>query len=183
MYRSLADNIILFRRLNLVFWLIWLLFLVFIVVEIYEIIEPYENRVLLQPEQMACMEILPNLDNFSTYGKIIYWANYAVEKLFFTSMILIIHLAIYRFSKGRIFVHETLASFGILGVLILTRGLSETLLNNLFFYVLYISNDVLSFEWSYVVNIPAMAVGVFILMFKFVLECAVSMQEDVDLTI
>lgn len=98
-------------------------------------------------------------------------------------MLAVVHLAIHRFARGQIFVHRTLEGVRYLGFLIVGLGIYESVVNNGLIYGLYLTGDVARFQADYSLDVPTLAVGVFILTFKFILERAITLQEDVDLTI
>jgi hypothetical protein len=180
---SLKQTMSLFRKLNWLFWLAWAVFPLSIASEIFDILDTEAIRSLVRPEQMACLESIPSPTNLSFAGTLLFWCIYTINQLFFVAMMIVIHRAIWRFAAGRIFVGETLSCFRLLGLLIISWGFSETILNNVLAYGLFLTNDLQRFQASYALDIPALAVGLFILTFKFAIDRAIALQQDADLTI
>lgn len=180
---TLESSVRLFRRLDRLFWLIWLAYPPTIWIDVRDTLDGSGIRSLMKSDPAGCFESLPILANFSLPGKALYWCLYASTHVFFVAMLIVVHLAIKRFAKGRIFVLKTLESVRSLGLLIVVWGIYQTASANLVMYGLYLTGDVRNFHPDYLVDIPTLAVGGFILTFKFILERAILLQEDVDLTI
>jgi uncharacterized membrane protein len=173
----------LFRRLYRLFWLVWLAYPLTVWWTVHSTLDNSTLRDLMKSNPAGCVESLPILSNFSVNGQILYWTLFATAHGFFVAMLVVLHLAIRRFALGHIFVLKTLESFRQLGLLIVGWALYQCVFNNLVVYGLFLTGDVQNFRPDYSVDIPTLTVGVFILTFKFILERATMLQEDVDLTI
>jgi len=180
---TLESNMALFRRLNRLFWLVWLAYPVTVWLSVHSMLDIATLRDLMKSNPAGCMESLPILANFSLNGQILYWVLFATAHGFFVAMLVVVHLAIRRFARGHLFVLKTLASFRQLGFLIVGWAVYQCVFNNLVAYGLFLTGDVQNFRPDYSIDLPTLAVGVFILTFKFILERAIMLQEDVDLTI
>jgi hypothetical protein len=180
---TLEGTLRLFRRLERLFWLAWLVYPATIAISVWQNLDASNIKAMMKDNPAGCIESLPILSNFSIPGKIAFWVLFAFAHLFFISMLIVVHRAIRRFAQGEIFVLTTLGSVRSLGLLIVGWAIYESAWDNLLLYLLYRLGDIQTYRPSYSLDVPALAVGLFILTFKFILERAVRLQEDVDLTI
>jgi hypothetical protein len=180
---TLAATLRLFRRLERLFWLVWLVYPATIAIAVWQTLDVSYIKAMMKTDPAGCVESLPILANFSVPGKIAFWLLFASTHLFFISMLILVHRAIRRFARGEIFVLTTLGSVRSLGLLIVGWAVYESACDNLLLYLLYRLGDIQTYRPSYSLDVPTLAVGLFILTFKFILERAVRLQEDVDLTI
>ncbi|MDR3435052.1 DUF2975 domain-containing protein [Telmatospirillum sp.] len=180
---TLESNMRLFRRLDRLYWLIWLLYPVTLWLSVHSILDTAALRDIMKPNPAGCFESLPLPANFSLSGKMVYWSLFASAHAFFVAMLVVVHTAIRRFAKGDVFVLKTLHSVRQLGMLIVGWAVYQLAFNNLMAYGLFVTGDLQGYHADYEVDVPTLAVGLFVLTFKFILERAVTLQEDVDLTI
>jgi hypothetical protein len=180
---SLKDNMRLFQRLDRLFWLLWLGFAISVWIGVKTSLDVSRVAEILKPSQSGCVATLPIPANFSAGGSAIYWTLVAVAQLFLAAMLAVVHQAIRRFAKGHVFVGETLSSFRNLGLLICGWTIYESVFNNAVLFGLSVTGDIQKFVPDYSVDVLPLAVGIFILAFKFIIERAIHLQEDADLTI
>lgn len=88
-----------------------------------------------------------------------------------------------RFANGRIFVSETLQGVWWMGIFLVVWPFVDTITTIAVTYALYQLGDIKFFLPSYGVDVGTVAGGVFLMALKFVIEQAILLQSENDLTI
>lgn len=178
-----SKHIAWFRTLDRVFWLAWAGFPVMIWLAYVSASDPASSVVGMTPEQAKCLEILPQPTHMSPLGKVIYWALFSFQLSIYVVLLTILHRIIHRFSRGRIFVSESLASLQWIGVVLIIWPFLMTVVSNLAAFGLKARGDIQVFLPSYVVDIGPVAVGMFLIALRYVLEHGIALKSENDLTI
>ena len=88
-----------------------------------------------------------------------------------------------RFANVRIFVSETLQGVWWMGIFLVVWPFVDTITTNAVSYALYQLGDIKFYLPSYNVDVGTIAGGVFLMALKFVIEHAILLQSENDLTI
>jgi hypothetical protein len=177
------ENIRLFRRLDRLFWLIWILFPITIWTSARDFIDLNAARALMTPEQISCLDVMPYPLNYSTTGKVTFWSLFLINYLILVPMIGVLHQTLHRFGKGLFFVTDTLNAFYTLGIFIIGWAFYQSFSNNLLGWMLFKTGDLQVFQPDYNIELVPLAVGIFIVSFRFIIGRAIAMQSELDLTV
>lgn len=178
-----SKHIAWFRTLDRVFWLAWAGFPVMVWFAYVSANDPASSVVGMTPEQAKCLEILTQPTNMSPIGKVIYWTLFAFQLSIYVVLLSILHRIIHRFARDRIFVSETLASLQWIGVALIIWPFLQMVVTNLAAFGLKARGDIQVFLPSYVVDIGPVAVGMFLIALRYVLEHGIALKSENDLTI
>jgi hypothetical protein len=173
-----------FRRLDLAFWMIWAAFPVVIWLAIRANTTASASiAASLSPEQAKCAGIVSNPLDMSRQGQLLFWALFSFQLSFFAVLIGILHRMVYRFARGRIFVSETLQGVWWMGIILVIWPFIDLATSNAVAYALHEIGDIKFFLPSYNLDIGTIAGGVFLMALKFVIEHAILLQSENELTI
>ncbi|MGY4625826.1 DUF2975 domain-containing protein [Bradyrhizobium sp. USDA 4486] len=173
-----------FRRLDLAFWAIWAALPVMVWLA-YRANTTASASIAasLSPEQAKCAGIVANPLDMSRRGQLLFWTLFALQLSFFAVLIGILHRMVHRFARGRIFVSETLQGVWWMGIILVIWPFIDLITSNAVAYALHEIGDVKFFLPSYNIDIGAIAGGVFLMALKFVIEHAIRLQSENELTI
>jgi Protein of unknown function (DUF2975) len=177
------DHLSWFRRLDRIFWLIWAALPVMIWLAYLGVIQAGTPSAGMTPEQAKCFEILPTALSMSAQGKTILWSLFAFEISIYFVLFGILHRMVHRFATGRVLVSNTLANLQLMGIILIAWPVLDALATNLAGYFWQQSGDMLAWQINYVVDLAPIAVGVFLIALKGVLEHAIALKAENDLTI
>jgi hypothetical protein len=174
-----------FQQLNRLLWLCWLGLPAWFGIVIWR------NAVAVpaafasaSPEAASCLRLLPTPTQMSLIGKGLYWSFIGFQMSFFFIVLWLLHRMVRKFASGRIFVSDTLIGLKFLGLLLTVwpfiRGAAEYGIEA----ALKAHRDIPSY-WpsTFNVNFGVVAMGLFLLALKTVIENAIDMKADSDLTI
>jgi hypothetical protein len=113
----------------------------------------------------------------------VFWSFFALEQSFFVAVLLIVHRTLGKFACGQILVSTTLFHFRQLGLVIVAWGIFETFEANVMSYALMLTHDLQAWRPDYSVDVAPLAVGLFMVAFKYVLDLAIALQHESDLTV
>jgi Protein of unknown function (DUF2975) len=178
-----SENLAWFQTLDHAFWALWVALPVMIGSIVWMLNDPVALLQGLTPEQMKCADIIPKPANFSSTGKLLFWGMIAFTFSFYVFLMAMFHRMVRRFAKGQIFVSETLGSMQWIGAIMIAFPFAEVLVNNAVNYGLLKLGDSPVFAPSYMVDVGPIAVGAFLIALKFVLERAILLKSENDLTI
>ena len=173
-----------FRRLDLAFWAIWVAFAVFIWLA-YRTNTTASVAIAasLNPEQAKCAGIVINPLNMSGRGQLLFWSLFAFQLSFYAVLIGILHRMVHRFACGRIFVSETLQGVWWMGIILVIWPFVDVITSNAVLYALHEIGDAKFFLPSYNIDVGTIAGGLFLMALKFVIEHAILLQTENELTI
>jgi Protein of unknown function (DUF2975) len=178
-----SENLAWFQTLNHAFWVLWIALPVMIGSIIWMLNDPAAFLQGLTPEQAKCVEIIPRPTNFSLTGKLLFWGQIAFTFSFYVVLLAMFHGMVRRFAQGHIFVSETLGNMQWIGAIMIAYPFAEWLLNSIVNYALLKLGDSTMYATSYMVDIGPIAVGTFLIALKHVLERAISLKSENDLTV
>ncbi|MGN8546704.1 DUF2975 domain-containing protein [Bradyrhizobium sp. 13971] len=173
-----------FRRLDRAFWLIWAALPVVLWLA-YDRTTTASATIAesLIGEQAKCAAIVANPLTMSAKGQVLFWSLFALGVSFYAVLIGILHRMVNRFANGRIFVSETLRGVWWMGIFLVVWPFVDTITTIAVTYALYQAGDIKFFLPSYGVDVGTVASGVFLMALKFVIEQAILLQSENDLTI
>jgi hypothetical protein len=137
----------------------------------------------MSPEQIKCFDSLPTIKNLSANGRTMFWAYFAFEYLIYFALFAILHRMVHRFATGEILVADTLKNLQLMGIILVIWPVLQLLASNLLNYVWYKTGDMPAWDASYTIDLAPIAVGVFLIAVKSVLEHAIALKAENDLTI
>ncbi|MBK5653857.1 MAG: DUF2975 domain-containing protein, partial [Rhizobium sp.] len=173
-----------FRRLDRAFWVIWLSLPVVLWLAYYRTTTaPGTIAESLGGEQAKCASIVVNPLAMSTTGQLLFWSLFALGVSFYAVLIGMLHRMVNRFANGRIFVSETLQGVWWMGIFLVVWPFIDTITTNAVIYVLYRIGDIKFLLLNYNLDVGTIAGGVFLMALKFVIEHAILLQSEHDLTI
>ncbi len=174
-----------FRRLNRLFWLCWTGLPISIGIAYWRIASQIPAALGgYSPEARRCLSLLPNPDELSLTGLILYWLFFVFHFSIYFFVLWILHRMLKQFASGKIFISATLAGMRSLGVMLVLWPFLGTAVS----YAVGIAlkaNQQLPFFWQapFNVNFELIPVGVFLLALKVVIEHAIDIKSYNELTI
>jgi hypothetical protein len=171
------------NTLNRLFWMVWVALPVMVGLTVWSIVTQGQPVDGMTPEQAQCLQILPTVGRLSTIGQAIIWVLFAFQISIYVVLLWFLHGMVRRFAQERIFVSETLASLHWMGVILIVWPFLETATIALAAFALKAIGDVPFFAFSFNLDVAPIAVGLFLLATKHVIERAIALKEDADLTI
>lgn len=173
-----------FPRLDLAFWMIWAAFPVIVWLAYrHNTTASASIAASLSPEQAKCAGIVTNPLDMSPQGQMLFWTLFLFQLSFFAVFTGILHRMVHRFARGRIFVSETLQGMWWMGIILVIWPFIDLITGNAVAYALHEIGDIKFFLPSYNVDIGTIAGGVFLMALKFVIEHAILLQSENELTI
>ena len=172
-----------FRRFDRIFWVIWAALPAMIWVAYRANLDAGTPAAGMSPEQARCLDVLPSAINMSGLGKTLLWALFAFEVSIYIVLLALLHRMVHRFASGDLLVSETLANLQTMGIVLVVWPLLEAVATNVVGYVWKANGDVPYWTANYFVDVGPIAVGVFLVALKGVLEHAIALKADHDLTI
>lgn len=180
--RTLSDRSA-FQYLNAFFWLVWAALPVMIGLSVWGILTQSQPLDGMTPAQAACLEILPGINTLSAGGQVILWSLFVFQSLIYVVLLAFLHGMVRRFAEERIFVTETLTSLKWMGLILIAWPFLESASSAIAAWALKATGEVAFFAYSFSIDIAPIAVGLFLLATKHVIERAIAMKEETDLTI
>ncbi|TYO65851.1 DUF2975 domain-containing protein [Bradyrhizobium hipponense] len=173
-----------FRRLDLAFWAIWAALPVMVWLA-YRANTTASAAIAasLSPDQAPCAGIVANPLHMSLPGKLLFWTLFTLQLSFFAVLIGILHRMVHRFARGRIFVSETLQGVWWMAIILVIWPFVDVITSNAVAYALYEIGDVKFHLPTYNIDVGTIAGGVFLMALKFVIEQAILLQSENELTI
>jgi Protein of unknown function (DUF2975) len=173
-----------FAVLDKLFWLLWILLPAMFVYLIVYLLDPIPTLIPnATPEQLQCVENIPIPSRFSTPGKLMFWSGIIFLFLFYATLMFMLHRMINRFAKGQMFVENTLRSMHQLGVVLIGFPLIQNLLSAVTTFGLQVTDNVPGNYFNAIPDPGPIAVGLFLLAIKHVLQKAIVLKTENELTI
>lgn len=178
------QSLVWFRTLDIAFWVLWLAFPVMIWIAYQHASDPASALESLKPELANCSEILPRPGQMSAQGKAIYWTLFVFQLSIYAVLLWVLHRIVHRFAGEKVFVDETLASVQLMGIILLVWPFLDVAVNNAAVYALKSLGDLPHIKSpGFMIDIAPLAVGVFLIAVKYVLEQGIALKSENDLTI
>jgi Protein of unknown function (DUF2975) len=172
-----------FRRLDQIFWLLWACLPIMMWFTYQAHLEAGVPLPGMTEEQQRCFKILPSIANLSAAGSKVYWAYFAFEHAIYFILFGLLHRMVRRFASGDILASDTLANLQAMGVVLLLWPFLSLIAANLLAYFWKQSGDMTDWMISYTIDLAPIAVGIFLIALKGVLEHAIALKTENDLTI
>jgi hypothetical protein len=174
-----------FQQLNQLLWLCWLGLLIWAGIVFWRAgLAVPANFAGAPPEAINCLRLLPNPAGMSLTGKILYWSLLAFKASFFFIAFWILHRMVRKFASGRIFVFDTLAGLKSLGFFFTVWPFIQSAVQYGIEAALKANQDIPSYwPMPFNVNFGIAAMGLFLFALKAVMENAIDIKTDSDLTI
>jgi hypothetical protein len=174
-----------FQRLNRLLWLCWL------GLPVWSAIIFWRQAVAVpaalagtSPEAVNCLRLLPLPAGMSLIGKTLYWSLLVFEMSIYYIILWLLHKMVRKFAFGRIFVSDTLTGLKSLGLLLTVWPFLQAAVVYVLLTALKAHQDIPSY-WPlpFNVNFGVLAMGLFLLALKAVIENAIDIKADNELTI
>jgi hypothetical protein len=180
-----ANKLKKFRLLNWLFWLCWLGLPVMIGIAYWSMVNNVPWAIAnATPEEAKCLRIFPDPSNLSLDGRILFWSTFAFDFSIYFAILWVLHKMVRKFMSGQIFVSDTLAGLKSLGIILMIWPFLAASVG-------YASHATLK-AWqefpawwplSFNVDFGVVAMGVFLLALRVVIEHAIDIKSDNELTI
>lgn len=178
-----SDHIAWFRTLDRLFWIAWVGFPIMIWIAYVTLNDPASALVGMTPELTKCLALLPQPAQMSPLGKAMFWGLFVFQLSIYVVLLTFLHRIIHRFASGRIFVSETLKSLWWIGATLVVWPFLDTAVTNVVAFTLKARGDIITFIPSYTIDVGPIAVGVFLIALRYVLEHGIALKSENDLTI
>jgi hypothetical protein len=165
-----------FKWLDAIFWAIWLL-MPFLIWQAFDLTwsQPYsyeENYIGS-----------PNVATYSTLGKVLVGLAAGTDRLFDLIILALMHRLVRQFKRGDLLIETTLSTIKYMAWAIIAMPIVEILIFNLNSYLLYRLGDTLAWQPLYTFKVMVFAMGLFLYALYMLIQHAIALQKDVDLTV
>ena len=172
-----------FVWLDRLFWLVWLAFPVLVWMTYDSLSDPSALQEQLPELGAECAGKVPQVANFSFAGKAVTFAYFSFQYIVYAVLLGFAHVTIHRCATGNVFVANTLKTFGILGAIIVAWPFADLAAANLANYAVHLTGDLQVFTPAYMFDVGPFGIGLLLLTMRTVLEHAIMLKHDSDLTI
>jgi hypothetical protein len=173
----------LFLMLDKAFWLIWLGFPILIWLIVTEVLDAPSRLVDLAPDQVACIDALPMVVNFSAIGQAAFWVSLAFELAANALLLGLAHRVIHRCATGRVFVAEMIGTLRLIGWIIALWPMADLILSNATLAVFTAMGDIAAYQPNFALDLPVLGVGLLLITMAAAMRMAVRLHDDAALTI
>lgn len=172
-----------FNRIDRAFWVVWALLPLTCGVVIYTLLQPETFTRGLTPEQIKVMGDKLSLGQGSTATAAAIWFQVAFEIAFYIVMFAILHRMIRQFKNGAIFVGKTLANVQYIGWILVAFPFVSNAITNISNLILERMGAPAAGPYIYFVDPGPIAMGLFLIVLNRVLQHAMRMKFENDMTI
>jgi hypothetical protein len=165
-----------FKWLDAMFWGIWLL-MPFI---IWQDVNPIWSLPYSYEEYNVGP---PNVAAYSTQGKVLVYLATGLDSLFDLLILSLMHRLVRQFKRGELLIETTLCTMKYMACICITMPVVEILFYNLNGYLLYRLGDIPAWQPLYALQVMLVALGLFLFALQMLIQHAVALQKDVDLTV
>ncbi len=172
-----------FTRLDRAFWVVWLLFALLVVLAYRQASDPGAAFEVM-PGRADCRDLLPHPARMSTAGRTIYWLLFAFQLSIYVVLLTVLHRIIHRFARRQVFVAETLERVWFMGLVLIAWPFLEAVVGYSALALLKWFGDLPGIKIPVpTLDVGPLAVGLFLIAIKYVLEQAIALKTDNDLTV
>jgi len=165
-----------FKWLDAIFWGVWLL-MPFL---IWQAFDPIWS----QPYSYEEYDVgPPNVAAYSALGKVLVTFATGFDKLFELIILALMHRLVRQFKRGDLLIETTLSTIKYMAWVISAMPIVEILIFNLNSYLLYRLGDIPAWQPLYTFQVMAFAMGLFLYALQMLIQHAIALQKDVDLTV
>ncbi len=179
-----GDRLKTLRRLNKFLWLCWLGLPVSVAWTYWRVVVLIPAAAGSEPEAAGCLRMLGHPGYISPVGRIVFWASFVFEISIFFIVLAVLHRMVRKFISGQIFVEDTLAGLKSLGVILIVWPFLMGAVRYGEDAALRALGD-LPPNWPLPINVnlSVAAMGLFLLALKVVIEHAIEIKYEQELTI
>jgi len=171
------------RVLDGLFWVIWLVLPITIWTVMGYVSDPGTALSGLSPEQARCVASLPKLSTMSPFGRAVFWWHFAFQFSIYFVLLACLHRMVSRFARGQIFVADTLAGLQFMGSTLVIWPFLDCAATFLAARLLTSNNEPGVIHPMVLIDPGPLTVGVFLIAMKFVIQHAIAVKSENDLTI
>ena len=174
-----------FRLLDGPLWLCWLGLPVMIGIAYWTNAKNLSRAIAnATPEEAKCLRIFPDPSNFSLDGRILFWSTFVFDFSIYFAILWVLHKMVRKFMSGQVFVSDTLAGLKSLGIILMVWPFLSKTADYAMEATLKAWGDFpVWFPLSFNVDFGVVAMGVFLLALRIVIEHAIDIKSDNELTI
>ncbi len=163
------------KRLDAVLWGLWLL-APFLIIKVVRLTWSLPFNLLNVTEIAA-------VSSYSMQGQIMIGLVLAIQVALYVYLVFLIHRLVRQFIKGEILISATLNTMKKMAYLFLSVPFVLLLMENLSLFLLHQFGDLASWQPFFDFDIVGFAVGLMFLALHILIQHAVQLQKDIDLTI
>lgn len=166
-----------FRWLDAVFWGIWLMAPFLIWQEFSSIwSHPYSYGQFVDTR-------LPVVSTLSASGKVLVVLASGLDMVQEIATLVLMHRLERQFQRGEMLITVTLRTMKYVAWIAIVMPMIEILIYNLNCYSLYRLGDISAWQPLYTINVMMLALGLFLYALYMLIQHAIALQKDVDLTV
>ncbi len=165
-----------FKWLDAVFWMIWLL-APFLIWQAFQAIwaHPYSYQQYdVGP---------PNVAAYSALGKLLVVLASGLGMVQEVATLVLMHRLVRQFQRGDMLIAATLRTMKYIAWIAMIMPVIEILFYNLNTYWLYRLGDIPAWQPLYTINVMMLALGLFLYALYMLIQHAIALQKDADLTV
>lgn len=171
------------RVLDWLFWGMWLVLPITIWTVIGFAKDPSTALSGLNPEQARCVASLPNFSTLSPFGRSVFWGHFTFQFSIYFVLLACLHRMVNRFARGQILVSDTLAGLQFMGVTLAIWPFLDCAATFLSAHLLMANNEPGVIHPLVLIDPGTLTVGLFLIAMKFVIQHAIAVKSENDLTI
>lgn len=170
---------VLFKRLDRLFWGLWLLapFLLWQAIHLTWTMPYYPFG-----DEAGC-EKGPAAVTFSMQGQLLVVLAFVMAIGFYGALIMLMHRLVRRFRQGEMLISTTLDTINKMAWIFIAIAVISILHYNLNLYLLYRLGDLPKWQPFYTLDMLSIALGLMLFGLRILIQHAIDLQEDVDLTV
>ncbi len=172
-----------FVLLDRALWLAWLALPVIAWLTYQAVMTPSAFMVDLAKISTACADLLPQVEKFSSPGKVAVAIFFVLEFAVYAVILALAHLTIHKFAQGQMFVAGVLRALGQLGLVVSLWPFYSLISENLLNYIATRTGDIRVFQPNYILDVAPLGVGLLIITLWIAFRRAIAMKQENDLTI
>lgn len=165
-----------FKWLDAVFWIIWML-APFLIWQAFQAIwsHPYSYQQYdVGP---------PNVEVYSALGKLLVALASGLGMVQEIATLVLMHRLVRQFQRGDMLIAATLRTMKYIAWIAMIMPVIEILFYNLNTYWLYRLGDIPAWQPLYTINVMMLALGLFLYALHLLIQHAIALQKDADLTV
>ncbi len=170
---------VIFKRIDLVFWGLWLLapFLLWQAIHLTWTMPYYPFG-----DETGCAKG-PAAASFSVQGQCLVALAFVIGIGFYAALLVLMHRLVRRFKQGEMLISATLDTINKMAWIFIAISVMSTLHYNLNLYLLYRLGDLPQWQPFYTLDMLSIALGLMLFGLQILIQHAIVLQEDVNLTV
>lgn len=173
-----AEKVI-FRRIDMIFWGLWLLapFLLWQAIHLAWTMPYYPFG-----GEAGCLKGAAAA-TFSAQGQFLVALAFVIGIGFYAVLIILMHRLVRRFKQGEMLISATLDTINKMAWIFMAIAVISILHYNINLYLLYRLGDLPKWQPFYTLDMLSIALGLMLFGLRILIQHAIALQEDVNLTV